>query len=94
MKEISGKDIVYINLEGRLDANLTHWSKNETCPSFYYMVHDRFVPEEDIRNMKFEMMPGFRFTWNYDKQLEPEARYAKEDATKEFLRQALNKIKE
>ena len=70
-----------------IDTDLTHWSKNITAPgSTYYIKLDRKVSQDEIRNMKLDKMPGFRFTWNYDKQAQPEAKYYKVK-TKEFVKQ-------
>ena len=72
----------------KIDPSLTHWSKNISVSSSqpYKVILNRKVSLIDIRNMKMGKMPGFRFAWNYNKQLEPEAIYANFDTTKEFVR--------
>ena len=47
---------------------------------------NRKVSKDYIQNMDFDMMPGFRFSWNYNKHLEQEAKYINDDRTKEFVR--------
>ena len=77
------------------DAYLTHWSKNITAPStdeypYYNLVFSRQVSADDImNNMDLDMMPGFRFTWNYNKYVEPEniySTYGSEEPSKQFVR--------
>ena len=36
--------------------------------------------------MKLDMMPGFRCTWNYEKHMQPEAKYRNKPKTKEFVK--------
>ena len=73
-----------------IDAGMTHWSKNITAPSddYYYTYLDRKVSQDEIRNMKLDVMPGFRLTWNYNKHVQPEAKYRKKVKTKEFVKWA------
>ena len=85
MKEVSDKD--QMSFEGTdIDADLTHWSKNITPPGYKYILLDREVSQEDITNVKREMMPGFRFSWNYNIKIEPEDRYSNDYTTREFVR--------
>ena len=69
-------------------ANIKYWSKNITALKGGYcgIQLDRKVSKDEIRDMKLDMMPGFRFTWNYDKHLEPEAYYRNEVKTTEFVK--------
>ena len=56
-------------------------------PSWNYFLNlDRRVPQDEIVDMKLDKMPGFRFSWNYDKEIDSEARYINDDTTKEFVR--------
>ena len=73
---------------GNIDANLTQWSKNITRLSYsnYFIQLDRRLSHNEIRNMKLDMMPGFRFTWNYNKHMQPEAKYRNDVVTKEFVK--------
>ena len=41
--------------------------------------------------MDIDMMPGFRLTWNYNKHIEPEAKYSSWTVTKQFVRYNLLK---
>ena len=60
-----------------IDADLTHWRKNISVSSSYYnIILDRKVSANDIDNMDLDVMPGFRFTWNYDKNVEPWTKYS------------------
>ena len=88
MTEVSGYDKIEFDYK-TIDANLTSWSKSINGPlysSSNTIAHDREVSWDDIRNMKLDMMPGFRFTWNYDKVIQPEARYSTYYANMEFVR--------
>ena len=60
----------------------------DSAPSrdYYHIRLDRKVSADDIRNMDLDLMPGFRFTWKYDKHVKPEAKYSDEDKTKQFVR--------
>ena len=86
MKEVSDNDKMYISA-GDISADLTHWSKNITAPDrFYDIVLNRKVSADDITNMKLEMMPGFRFSWNYNTKIKPLDKYSNFATTKEFVR--------
>ena len=37
--------------------------------------HSRRVSEDEINSVDLDMMPGFRLTWKYSKQLEPHSKY-------------------
>ena len=87
MKEVNRND--NMRFAGRtIDADLTHWSKDITAPSksSYYILLSRKVSADDMRYMDLDMMPGFRLTWNYNKQLKPEAKYSSWEKTKQFVR--------
>ena len=87
MKEVSDNDQMRFNWNTDIDAN---WSKNITAPrpsyGYYFISLDREVSQDDITNMKLEMMPGFRFSWSYNTKIEPEDIYGNDDTTKEFVR--------
>ena len=92
MKKISGYDYMNMNDDDgdiHIDGDLTHWSKTITNPiskDGYIVGYHRQVSQDDIKSMNLEMMPGFRLTWYYNKQVEPEAKYSNDDTTKEFVR--------
>ena len=69
---------------------MTNWTKNISAPNpkygYYWITLDREVSRDDIRSMKLDQMPGFRFTWNYNKQEKSKAIYNKVTTTKEFVR--------
>ena len=75
--------------DGDLVADLTHWSKNITAPTstHYIITLDRRVLADDLKNLDLDIMPGFRFTWNYTKHVKPIAKYSKNVLTKQFVRQ-------
>ena len=89
MTEVSGYDKIEFDYK-TIDANLTSWSKSINGPlysSSNTIAHDREVSRDDIRNMKLDMMPGFRLTWNYNNvKLMPEPKYSNENKTKQFVR--------
>ena len=87
MKEVSDNDKLSMTGVGDIDADLTQWSKNITAPKsgYYKFVLDRRVSADDIKNLELDMMPGFRFTWNYDKQ-EQWSKYSNNEVTKQFVR--------
>ena len=102
MKELSGMNTMAMSSEDAdtIDAYLTHWSKNITAPStdeypYYYLTFSREVSANDIdNNMDLDMMPGFIFTWNYNKHVEPENIYSRyiygsKEPTKQFVRYTL-----
>ena len=81
MKKISGYDYMNMN-DIDIDGDLTHWSKTITNPiskDGYMVGYYRQVSQDDIKFMKLDMMPGFRLTWYYNKQVEPEAKYSNDD---------------
>ena len=70
-----------------IDDHVTNWNTNITAPDYKYGITlDRRALKEDIRKLNFESMPGFKFTWNYNKPLEPDSKYSNDDLTKEFVR--------
>ena len=88
MKKISGYDYMNMN-DIDIDGDLTHWSKTITNPNSkdgYIVGYYRQVSQDDIKSMNLEMLPGFRLTWYYNKQVEAEAKYSNDDTTKEFVR--------
>ena len=49
--------------------------------------HHRDITSEYLKNMPFDSMPGFRFSWFYsDKELIPDASYRKDEETVLFVR--------
>ena len=90
MEELSNNDKIIFDSDTAtaLDPHLTHWSKNMTAPleASYSISLVRKVLTNDLKNVKLENMPGFRFTWNYHKQMNPWSRYRNESITKNFVR--------
>ena len=82
-------DISY-ELYWGIDANVTHWSKNiayqKSAYLTYYILLKRKVSQELIRNAKLDKMPGFRFTWNYNTEILPDAPYINYITTEQFIR--------
>ena len=68
MKEFSDYDTISIKTLGDIDADKTHVSKNITGP-FWIKLY-RKVEDEDIRNIKQDKMPGFRFSWKYSQEVD------------------------
>ena len=94
MKEVSDNDKMSITGRGYIDADLTHWSENITVPSTSYRITlHRQVTEDDIDNLDLDMMPGFRFTWNYMKHVEPWAKFSNHKLIKQFVRYIFYKVK-
>ena len=85
MKDVNDNDkmqVEYMNMA----ADQTHKSLNITAPSAsYYFRLDRKVTQDDITNMKLDRMPGFRLSWKYDREIQPEA-FINSGTTKEFVR--------
>ena len=89
IKEASDNDELtyYAYTIYRIDADTTHWSKNFTYLERSYTFElDRKVSAEDIENMDLRLMPGFRLTWKYSKDFEPEAKYHYYGNTEQFVR--------
>ena len=61
-----------------IDADKTHVITNITGPfDDYYVIRlNRKVSDEDIRNIKQDKMPGFRFSWKYNKEVELWRKYS------------------
>ena len=85
MKEVSDDDEMSmphifktgIRTVGDIDADKTHVSRNITGPFYeYYLIGlNRKVTDENIRNIKQDKMPGFRFSWKYNKEVELWTKY-------------------
>ena len=61
------------------------WTRNYSFPDYEYFIElNRKVSK--IKNMDLSLMPGFRFTWKYNHNVEPEAKYSDDDTTKQFAR--------
>ena len=89
IKEFSNNDkISFCNIFTEIDADLTEWNKNITNPrrNVYSIKLNRDVSKDDLNNIALDTMPGFIFTWNYDKDLEPDAHYRNVEITKQFVR--------
>ena len=72
MKEVSDNDKMTITTVGDIDGDKSHVTNNITGPfkhEYYSIRLNRDVKDEDIKNIKQDKMPGFRFTWKYDKEV-------------------------
>ena len=79
MKEVSDNDKIGIKTVGYIDADKTHVIKNITGPFDYKydgILLNRKVTYEEIRNIKKDKMPGFRFSWKYNKEVELWRKYS------------------
>ena len=94
MKEVSDNDLMTFDCSDcttiNIDADLRKWTKNITAPNpeygYYFIKLDRKVSQDDIKNIDLDMMPGFRFTWNYTRVVEPKSIYSNQDKNKQFVR--------
>ena len=93
MERDSNFDKIIFNEGDAIDSKLTLWNKNITpgypttrCIGCYKFELQRDVSKNEILDMNLDMIPGFRLTWNYDKQLEPMAIFSNEAITNEFVR--------
>ena len=87
---------MWINDHYAIANNLNNWSLNvsgshmtqyKDKDDFGYSVRiNRKLSENDILNNKQKKMPGFRFLWNYNKNVEPWFKYRKDFNTKQFVR--------
>ena len=80
-------DIITLN-NRKLDANLTYAYRNFTPPRYQRKLRlSREVSNEDVDQMKMEMMPGFRFSWWYTGAgVTPDPKYKDKQITKHFVR--------
>ena len=73
MKEVSDNDQMDIRTVGYIDANKTHVTKNITglfeYPKYFIRLN-RKVTDENIKNIKQDKMPGFRFSWKYSQEVD------------------------
>ena len=60
-----------------IDADLTKYTKHITPPfkNIYTLTLKRKVSEETLNNLLFDSVPGFKFKWNYDKNVDAEKLY-------------------
>jgi len=87
MKEVSDNDNIRNVNNDVIDADLNYWSENITAPTAdYHIKLNRKVTADDIYNMDPDMMPGFRLTWNYNRNIEPVDIYSNLTKTKQFVR--------
>ena len=90
MKEFVDSDQIYIRSLGVMDADLAEFRPNFTVPfeSYYYFRHIRKVSDIDIKNMKLDNMPGFRFMWAYNTQTKQSRAYSNRNFNKQYRRSA------
>ena len=85
MKSISkGYDRFYIEWDLAKEIFVT---KNYTMPtpSYPFMRLDRKTFKSEIDNMEMTLMPGFRASWFYNKQLQPKSKFVKETYPQSIL---------
>ena len=78
MKKVSDNDKMTMSIVGDIDVDITHMSKNFSIgPSkdFFGVLLNRKVSFEEIKNIKIDRMPGFRFSWKYNKEVQHEAKF-------------------
>ena len=81
MAEDSDKEVMKLNCysdDCYIDPDVTETSKNITDPfpsTFEFFSHNRQVSQEEINDTKIDKMPGHRFTWKYDRDIQPDAKY-------------------
>ena len=93
LKKVYLKDELTIKCPIKCSAErsiYSHYKRNITKPGkdrTYYIELERDVSNKNIRNLKQDLMPGFRITWYYNKKVMPQNKYSHyEYATKEFVR--------
>ena len=71
-----------------LDADLTNFHKNFTgSTDFSYQIElKRDISKEDVKSIKVDFMPGFRFLWQYNIPVEQKKEHKYERETREFVR--------
>ena len=88
--EYSDADETFIDTFGFMKADLTHYYRNISNPyasqGAYYLYHDRKVSKEDMKYVKYNIMPGLRLTWYYNKEIKPWQKYGKDFLNEQFVR--------
>ena len=70
MKEARENDYIFFVYKRNDDKmNASEKIKITSKSTRFSTYLNRKVPAEDINTIKKEKMPGFRFTWNYDKEV-------------------------
>ena len=79
------KEWMSINTFQLIHTDVKHFSQNisiaDIAPKWFndgfcvsvFMI--RSVSKDEINSVDLDMMPGFRLTWKYSKQLEPHSKY-------------------
>ena len=96
--KVSMKDVGYEYLQHStntynemkdMNSYTTHTSENFTAPELwtYYIRLERVVSAEDLRQLKLNLMPGFRVKWYYSgTEVESVAKYINKLKTMAFVR--------
>ena len=81
----NGYDALRFNYE-YIDDSITHWSKNFTGQRLngYELKVDRELTE--VSDINLNQMPGFKLTWDYDSEIEHEAKFSIDNNNKQFVR--------
>ena len=70
IKEFSDNDKLTLNTVGIIDPDVRYFSRNFTSSRFdeYKVILNRKISQEDVSNLKLDMMPGFSLSWEYETQ--------------------------
>ena len=87
LREFKEKDVMELQYNN-LDADLTNFHKNFTgSTDFSYLIElKRDISKEDVKSIKVDFMPGFRFLWHYNIPVEQKKEHKYERETREFVR--------
>ena len=72
------------------NVNENQFTKNITgsFEKSYYIQLIRLISEEDVAMMNLDVMPGFKVSWNYNKDITPWPENSNYGTTREFVRYA------
>ena len=87
LRQFKEKDVMELQYNN-LDADLTNFHKNFTgSTDFSYQIElKRDISKEDVKSIKVDFMPGFRFLWHYNIPVEQKKEHKYERETREFFR--------
>ena len=83
-----GTQDMYESSYGSLDLYQSKFHLNFTPPfsQYKFLKLSRYFFETDIISAKINIMPGFKFKWYYTGNVQPQAKYMKDEKTKQFIR--------
>ena len=88
-------DKTFVGMVGYLKKDLEHFNKNITNPhasGWIWLNHNRDLTKDDIKSLDLKSMPGFRFTWKYDRKIRDWKKFENETFNKQFKRLLTFKI--